>query len=57
MGSTAAIVWNVLFGAIGAGYFIYGKRQQKAFPCSAGSRSWCSRIRVEAWALIIVARF
>ena len=21
MGSTAAIVWNILFGAVGAGYF------------------------------------
>jgi Na+/proline symporter len=36
--SMASLVWGVLFGAIGAGYFIYGKRQQEAVPmlCGAG---------------------
>ena len=36
MGSTAAIVWNILFGAIGAGYFLYGKRQQEGVPMFCG---------------------
>lgn len=34
--STASLVWGLLFGAIGAGYFIYGKRQQEALPLLCG---------------------
>ena len=29
MGSSASIMWGVLFASIGVGYFIYGKRQQR----------------------------
>jgi hypothetical protein len=34
--STAAIVWGVLFGAVGAGYFLYGKRQREPVPMMCG---------------------
>jgi hypothetical protein len=34
--STAALLWSVLFGAIGIGYFIYGKRQRVIVPLVAG---------------------
>ncbi|WP_434932003.1 hypothetical protein ACRWQM_07945 [Shewanella sp. HL-SH5] len=36
MGSTAMIMWSVLFGAIGMGYFVYGKRQQAIVPLCMG---------------------
>ncbi|UJF20604.1 hypothetical protein [Shewanella sp. OMA3-2] len=36
MDSTTMIMWSVLFGAIGMGYFIYGKRQQAIVPLCIG---------------------
>ena len=30
------LLWSVLFGSIGLGYFIYGKRQQKLIPLFTG---------------------
>ncbi|HEX7369350.1 MAG TPA: hypothetical protein VF284_03590 [Rhodanobacteraceae bacterium] len=36
MGSTATLVWGMLFGAIGVGYFIYGKRQAMVMPLVCG---------------------
>jgi hypothetical protein len=34
--SGASILWGMLFGAIGLGYFIYGKRQEKFAPLLCG---------------------
>jgi len=34
--NTAALVWNVLFGAVGAGYALYGKKQQEPVPLLCG---------------------
>ncbi len=34
--STASLVWGMLFGAIGAGFFIYGRRQQMFVPLICG---------------------
>ena len=34
--STALILWNVLFGAIGLGYFVYGKKQRAVVPLVCG---------------------
>jgi hypothetical protein len=31
-----AMIFSVLFGAIGVGYFIYGKKQQELIPLIAG---------------------
>lgn len=36
MGSTATILWAVLFGAIGLGFFTYGKRQREVVPLLCG---------------------
>ena len=33
---TAQIVWGMLFGAIGAGYMVYGKRQRAIVPLACG---------------------
>lgn len=32
----AQIIWGVIFGSIGLGYFIYGKKQQVAMPMICG---------------------
>jgi hypothetical protein len=36
MDSAAMLMWNVLFGGIGVGYFIYGKKQRKPVPLVTG---------------------
>ena len=36
MGDEASIVWSVLFGAIGVGYFIYGRKQNRLVPLLSG---------------------
>jgi hypothetical protein len=33
---TAVLLWGLLFGAIGLGYFIYGKKQRAAVPLVCG---------------------
>jgi len=33
---TASIFWGLLFGSIGAGFFIYGKKQGKPVPLLCG---------------------
>ena len=34
--TTAALMWSVLFGAIGMGYFVYGKKQRAIVPLLCG---------------------
>jgi hypothetical protein len=36
MDSEASIVWSMLFGAIGVGYFIYGRKQKRLVPFISG---------------------
>jgi predicted membrane protein len=36
MDSSAQIMWGILFGAIGLGFFIYGKRQRAIVPFVVG---------------------
>ncbi|UCX04621.1 hypothetical protein [Shewanella glacialimarina] len=36
MDSAAMIMWSVLFGAIGMGYVVYGKRQKAIVPLCVG---------------------
>ncbi len=36
MESTSTIYWGLLFGSIGLGFFIYGKRQKKFVPLLCG---------------------
>jgi hypothetical protein len=36
MSDTSSLFWGVLFGSIGMGYFLYGKRQRRAMPLVAG---------------------
>jgi len=34
--SDASLWWGLLFGAIGLGYFIYGRQQRKGMPLACG---------------------
>jgi len=36
MESTAQLMWGLVFGSIGLGYFIYGKNQKAIVPLMAG---------------------
>ena len=36
MDSPASLVWQLLFSAAGAGYFIYGKKQRATVPFVCG---------------------
>jgi hypothetical protein len=36
LGSVAVLIWGMLFGAIGFGYFLYGKKQKAMIPLCVG---------------------
>jgi hypothetical protein len=36
MGSSASILWGVVFGSIGVGYIVYGKKQKRLVPLLSG---------------------
>jgi predicted membrane protein len=36
METTSVLVWGMLFGSIGLGFFIYGKRQKAIVPLVTG---------------------
>lgn len=36
MGSTTTIMWGVLFGSIGMGYLVYGKKQRRGIAILSG---------------------
>jgi len=36
--NTSSLLWGILFGSIGLGYFVYGKKQARRHP--AGVRNW-----------------
>jgi hypothetical protein len=33
---TSSLLWGLLFGSIGFGFFLYGKRQRRAVPLVCG---------------------
>ncbi|MCD6534900.1 MAG: hypothetical protein J7L25_12640 [Deltaproteobacteria bacterium] len=36
MDSTSLLIWGMLFGAIGLGFFTYGKKQRAVVPLAVG---------------------
>jgi len=36
LGSVAVLIWGMLFGAIGFGYFLYGKKHKAIIPLCVG---------------------
>lgn len=51
----AALVWGMLFGAIGLGYFIYGKKQSALLPllCGVGLMVFPYFVTGTLWLLVI----
>jgi len=37
MDGSATIMWNIFFGSMALGYFIYGRRQQRGIPLLSGA--------------------
>ncbi|CAN5287301.1 hypothetical protein BH11PSE14_BH11PSE14_19890 [soil metagenome] len=53
--SVSTLVWGMLFGAIGLGYFIYGKRQAALVPLVCGIALMVFPYFLSsAWALVLV---
>jgi hypothetical protein len=36
MDNASVLIWGMIFGSIGLGFFIYGKKQQKIVPLITG---------------------
>jgi hypothetical protein len=36
LGNTAVLMWGLLFGSIGVGFFIYGRKQKAVVPLCVG---------------------
>ena len=36
MGSASTLMWGVIFGSIGLGFFVYGKKQKALIPLFCG---------------------
>lgn len=36
MESTSMLIWSMLFGAVGLGFFVYGKKQKAVVPLFTG---------------------
>ena len=36
MGTETLLLWGLVFGSVGLGYFIYGRRQEKLIPKYSG---------------------
>ncbi|MDB6162784.1 MAG: hypothetical protein JWL98_216 [Xanthomonadaceae bacterium] len=53
--STATLMWGVIFGAIGMGFFVYGKRQGAMIPLLCGIALMVFPYFVSnAWATVVV---
>lgn len=52
---TATLVWGMFFGAVGLGYFIYGKRQSAPLPllCGIGLMVFPYLVSGTLWMLLI----
>ena len=55
MGSTAGLLWGVLFISIGLGYFLYGKKQRAISPMVFGvALMMYPYFLANTWMLVIV---
>ncbi len=54
MDSTSILIWGMLFGAIGLGFFTYGKKQKAVVPLSVGVALFViPYIMPNVWMLVI----
>ena len=54
MDSTSLLIWGMLFGAIGLGFFTYGKKQRAAVPLAVGVALFViPYVMPNVWVLVI----
>lgn len=54
MDSTSLLIWGMLFGAIGIGFFTYGKKQKAVVPLAVGVALFViPYIMPNVWMLVI----
>jgi hypothetical protein len=54
MDNSASLLWGLLFGSIGIGYFVYGKRQRRGIALLSGIVLIVFPYFVSSWYLIIL---
>lgn len=55
MQSEAQLIWGMLFGAIGLGFFVYGRRQRAVVPLLSGCALFVFPYFVSnAYALVVI---
>jgi hypothetical protein len=54
MDSSASLLWGLLFGSIGMGYFVYGKKQQRGMALLSGFALIVFPYFVTSWVLIVL---
>jgi hypothetical protein len=51
---TTQLLFGILWGAVGMGYFVYGKRQQRVVPLFCGLGLMLFPYFVEGWILLLI---
>jgi hypothetical protein len=53
--NTTQLLWGILFGSIGLGYFVYGKKQRAVVPlaCGIGLMGFSYFVDSTGWMLAI----
>jgi hypothetical protein len=54
MNGSASLLWGLLFGSIGMGYFVYGKKQQRGIALLSGVALIFFPYFVTNWFLIVL---
>jgi hypothetical protein len=54
MDSSAPLLWGLLFGSIGMGYFVYGKRQDRGMALVSGIALMVFPYFFTSWFLIVL---
>jgi hypothetical protein len=54
MDSSASLIWGLLFGSIGMGYFVYGKKQLHGIALVSGIALMVFPYFVSSWLLIVL---
>jgi hypothetical protein len=53
--NTTQLLWGILFGSIGLGYFVYGRKQRAVLPlvCGIGLMAFTYFVDSTGWMLVI----
>jgi hypothetical protein len=54
MDSSATLIWGLVFGSIGTGYFIYGKKQRRVSALVAGMALMVFPYFISNWIFIVL---